>query len=104
MRKGGAFDGWARLSANVLQQAFAEISDLYEAQRQPWIREKEFKAISTEIETVKEFLTDGENPYVTYLVAKGHVLDIDKIKAIIKSYEGGNKCVKVMGRDKVYYS
>ena len=68
------------------------------------MNEEEARDAFLRIEEVRSFLTDSRNPYIAYLETKGHVFDINKINAVLDSYEGGKKCITVMGRAKSYYS
>ena len=95
MRKNNQFDGYARLSASVLQHAFINIADLYKKRRQAK-KKNVIKSLSKEIEIARVFLVDPRNIYVNYLETKGHILDPDKINAIIDSFEEGEECPKLL--------
>jgi hypothetical protein len=95
MRKNNQFDGYARLSASVLQHAFINISKLCEERRQS-NKKNDIKSLSKEIEIARAFLVDPRNIYVNYLELSGHVLDLDKINSIIDSFEEGEECPKLL--------
>jgi hypothetical protein len=91
-------DGWARLSASVLQHAYIECSNLYNKRGKKRINKNEYESLSYEINNVRKFLEDTNNEFYAYLESVGHEFDINTIRNTLDSYEGGEECIKFMGR------